>query len=166
MPAHEPAGAEPSGGVRAWIEQRDPGLRATKRSVKAAVLVPAVLAATEFGTSNPQTPLFAVFGAVALLLFADFGGALRTRSRSLIGLWGVGVVFISLGTVASTHAAAAVIAMAVAAFLVLFAGVVSPAAAAGSTAALLTFVLPVAVPAASSAVGDRLLGWVIAGVVC
>ena len=166
MPAQDPAGAEPSGGVRAWIEQRDPGLRATKRSVKAAVLVPAVLAATEFGTSNPQTPLFAVFGAVALLLFADFGGALRTRSRSLIGLWGVGVVFISLGTVASTHAAAAVIAMAVAAFLVLFAGVVSPAAAAGSTAALLTFVLPVAVPAASSAVGDRLLGWVIAGVVC
>jgi uncharacterized membrane protein YccC len=166
VPAPEPAPAEPSGGLRSWIEQRDPGLRATKRSVKAAVLVPGVLAVTEFGTSNPQTPLFAVFGAVALLLFADFGGPRRTRSRSLVGLWVVGAVFITLGTVSSTHAALAVVAMAVAAFLVLFAGVVSPAAAAGSTAALLTFVLPVAVPAAASAVGDRLLGWAVAGVVC
>ena len=166
MPAPDPAPAEPSGGLRSWVEQRDPGLRATKRSAKAAVLVPGVLAVTEFGTSNPQTPLFAVFGAVALLLFADFGGPPRTRSRSLVGLWVVGAVFVTLGTVCSTHAAVAVVAMAVAAFLVLFAGVVSPAVAAGSTAALLTFVLPVAVPAAASAVGDRLLGWAVAGVVC
>jgi uncharacterized membrane protein YccC len=141
-------------------------LRATKRSVRAAVLVPAVFAATKYGTSNPQTPLFAVFGAVSLLLFADFGGPLRLRTRAYLGLWVVGCVFIAIGTLCSTVAAAAVAAMALVAFAVLFAGVVSPAAVAGSTAALLTFVLPVAEPAGASAIGDRLLGWACAAVVC
>ena len=134
--------------------------------MRAAVLVPAVFAATQYGTSNHQTPLFAVFGSVSLLLFADFGGPLRLRTRSNVGLWLVGSVFITLGTLCSTHAVAAVIGMAFAAFAVLFAGVVSPAAVAGSTAALLTFVLPVAEPATAAAIGDRLLGWVVAGAVC
>jgi uncharacterized membrane protein YccC len=59
-----------------------------------------------------------------------------------------------------------VVGMAVAAFAVLFAGVVSPQAVAGSTAALLTFVLPVSEQAGASAIGDRLLGWALAGALC
>ena len=59
-----------------------------------------------------------------------------------------GAGFIALGTVASTHKVAAVVAMAVVGFAVLFAGIVSPQAATASTAALLIFVLPVAVAAA------------------
>ena len=165
-PTQEPA---PDGRVRplaGWLERKDPGLRATKRSVRAAVVVPAVFAVSQYGTSNHQTPLFAVFGSVSLLLFADFGGPLRVRARSYLGLWVVGCVFISLGTLCSRHTVAAVAGMAVATFAVLFAGTVSPAAVAGSTAALLTFVLPVAEPAAASAIGDRLLGWALAGAVC
>ena len=56
--------------------------------------------------------------------------------------------------------------MAVVGFGVLFAGVVSPQAVAASTAALLFFVLPVSEQAPASAIGDRLLGWVLAGVLC
>ena len=59
----------------------------------------------------------------------------------------------------STNKVAAVVAMAVVGFGVLFAGIVSPQAATGATAALLLFVLPVAVAQPASAVGPRLVGW-------
>ena len=145
---------------------KDPGLRATKRSVRAAVVVPAVFAVAVYGTSNAQTPLFAVFGSVSLLLLTDFGGPRRARARSYAVLWVVGASFITVGTLCSTDAAAAVASMAVVGFLVLFAGVVSPQAVAAATAALLTFVLPVSERAPASAVPDRLLGWVLAGACC
>ncbi len=134
--------------------------------MRAAVLVPGVFAIAEFGIGNAQTTLFAVFGSFALLLFADFGGPTRARLRAYVGLFGAGVVLIVVGTLCSSHAATAVIGMAVFGFAVLFAGSVSPQAAVGATAALLTFVLPVAVPAGASAVGSRLAGWALAGAVC
>ena len=55
-------------------------------------------------------------------------------------------------------------AMAVVGFAVLFAGILSPPAATGSTAALLLFVLPVAVAQPASSVGPRLVGWVVASI--
>jgi len=148
-----------------WLARRDPGLRATKRSIRAAVVVPSVFAIAYFGVPNAQTPLFAAFGSVALLLFTDFGGPPRLRLRAYLTLWVTGVVLISVGTVCSTHAVAAVLGMALFGFLVLYAGVVSPQAAVGAVAALLTFVLPVAVPAPPGQIGWRLLGWALAGAV-
>jgi hypothetical protein len=67
-----------------------------------------------------------------------------------------------LGTVVSTHKVAAVVTMAVVGFGVLFAGIVAPQAATATTAALLTFVLPVAVAQPVSAIGPRLIGWTLA----
>jgi uncharacterized membrane protein YccC len=55
--------------------------------------------------------------------------------------------------------------MAVVGFGVLFVGILSPEIAAASTATLLIFVLPVAVAQPAGAVGPRLLGWALAGVV-
>lgn len=150
----------------AWLAARDPGLRAAKRSVRAAVLVPVVFALALYGTANHQTPLFAVFGAVSLLLFIDFGGPLRVRARSFGVLWVVSAAFTVVGTLCSTSAVAAVVSMGVAGFCVLFAGVVSPQAVAASTAALLTFVLPVSERAPASAIPDRLAGWALAGALC
>ena len=60
-------------------------------------------------------------------------------------LFAVACGFIALGTAVSTHKVAAVVTMGIVGFLVLFAGIVLPQAATGATAALLTFVLPVAV---------------------
>lgn len=162
-------GSGPPSGHRTLLQRwevRDPGLRATKRSIRAAVLVPGVFALAEFAVGNGQTNLFAVFGSFALLLFADFGGPTASRLRSYLGLFVCGVVLITVGTLCSAHAAPAVLGMAVFGFAVLFAGAVSPQAAVGATAALLTFVLPVAVPAGASAVGSRLAGWALAGVIC
>jgi len=161
-----PARQSGGGGLRAWLTAKDPGLRALKRSVRAAVFVPAVFALAVYGTSNRQTPLFAVFGAVSLLLLTDFGGPRRVRARAYAVLFACSLVLIPVGTLCSTNPVAAVLGMAVAGFLILFAGVVSPQAVAASTAALLTFVLPVSERAPVSAIPDRLLGWVLAGIVC
>jgi uncharacterized membrane protein YccC len=85
---------------------------------------------------------------------------------SYVALAVVGSCFVALGTVVSTTKVAAVAAMAVIGFAVLFAGIVSPQAATGSTAALLSFVLPVAVPQPAGAVGPRLVGWALASAFC
>jgi uncharacterized membrane protein YccC len=52
--------------------------------------------------------------------------------------------------------------MAIVGFLVLFSGVVNGYFAAGATGAILTFVLPVTIPAQNSAIPDRLEGWGLA----
>ena len=152
-----------SRGVR-WLRSKDPELLVVKRSVRAAVVMPSVFALAHGLFSDPQVALFGAFGSYALLLLVEFTGRFRTRLVSYVGLYVVGSCFIALGTVASSHKVAAVAAMAVVGFGVLFAGIVAPQAATASTAALLLFVLPVSVAAPASAVGPRMVGWTLAAV--
>jgi uncharacterized membrane protein YccC len=150
--------------LRGWVRAKDPGYLTVKRSVRAAVVMPAVFGVAHAAFGNVQVDLFASFGSFSLLLLVDFAGRPRVRCASYLVLFAVGCGFISLGTLASTHKVAAVAAMAVVGFLVLFAGIVTPQAATASTAALLLFVLPVAVAAPPSQIGSRLLGWALAAV--
>ena len=149
-----------------WFRSKDPDLLVLKRSVRAAVVIPVVFAIAHAAFSNPQVGLFGAFGSFALLLLVEFTGRPRSRLVSYGGLYLVGACFIVLGTVVSTHKVAAVVTMAVVGFAVLFAGIVAPQAATGSTAALLLFVLPVAVAQPVSAIGPRLIGWTLAGAFC
>ncbi len=150
-----------------WVKTKDPGLLAVRRSVRAAVVMPSAFGLAHLLFSDSaQVGLFAAFGSFALLLLADFRGKPRTRLVTYLALFIVGSCFITLGTLASTQKALAVVAMALVAFAVLFAGVVSPLAATASTAALLTFVLPVALAQPVASVGPRLLGWAIAAAFC
>ncbi len=146
-----------------WVRAKDPDFLAGKRSVRAAVVMPTVFGLAHLLFGNAQISLFAAFGSFSLLLLVDFPGRPRTRLLSYVALFLVGCCFIALGTVASGDKAMAVAAMAVVGFVVLFVGVVSPQMAAASTAALLVFVLPVAVTGPPSAVGPRLVGWALAG---
>lgn len=152
--------------VAGWVRAKDPDLLAIKRSARAAVVMPSVFAFAHVVSSNSQMSLFAAFGSFALLLLVDFPGRPRTRLLSYVTLFFVGSCFISIGTVASTHKVVSVVVMAAVGFAVLFVGIVTPLAATASTAALLIFVLPVAVAQPASAVGPRLIGWALAGAAC
>ncbi len=154
----------PPAGARAWVRSKDPEFLTVKRSVRAAVVIPLAFGLAHLLFSNPQVGLFAAFGSFSLLLLVDFQGRPRSRLDSYVIVFVIGVVLISLGTVASTHKIAAVATMAVIGFAVLFAGIASATIATASTAVLLVFVLPVAVAAPNSAVGPRLVGWAIAGI--
>ncbi len=151
--------------VPEWIKRKDPGLLAVKRSVRAAITIPTVFGLTHLLFNNPQVSLFGAFGSFALLLLVDFPGRFRTRLISYVVLWLAGSGLISLGTALSTVKWAAVVVMAVVGFVVLFAGIVSPQAAAASTATLLLFVLPVAVVQPAAGIGPRLIGWSFAGAI-
>ena len=149
-----------------WLKAKDPDFLAVKRSVRAAIVMPSVFGLAHLLFANAQVSLLGAFGSFSLLLLVDFPGRPRTRFLSYVALFLMGSCFIALGTFVSTDKVAAVVAMAVVAFVVLFAGVVSPQAATASTAALLLFVLPVAVAEPAGAVGPRLVGWGLSGVIC
>ena len=166
LPVESQAPTPARRGVVEWYRSKDPDLLVLKRSVRAAVIMPLVFLLAHEAFSNPQVALFGAFGSFALLLLVEFTGPPRSRLASYLWLYLVGAGFTVLGTVVSTNKVLAVVTMAVVGFGVLFAGIVAPQAATATTAALLTFVLPVAVAQPASAVGPRLLGWTLAGVFC
>ncbi|MDT5180691.1 MAG: hypothetical protein QOJ95_4889, partial [Mycobacterium sp.] len=110
--------------------------------------------------SDSQTPLFAIFGSVALLITVDFPGNRPARAVAYGGLAVNGVVLITLGTLVAPIPWLAVLTMFVLAVAVTFSGVLSEIVAAGQRSTLLTFVLPACTPAGP--IPERLLGWFIA----
>lgn len=135
---------------------------AFKSAARAAIVMPAVFALADKLIGKPQTSLFAAFGSFALLVLVEFTGPPRTRLLAYLGLAGVGAAYITLGTLCSRNPWLAASAMVLVGFATLFAGVINGYFAAGATAALLTFVLPVTVPVPNSAIPERLEGWALA----
>ena len=142
-----------------WLGQRDRGFAALRRATRAAIIMPAMFALGDKVIGNPQLATYAAFGSFAMLLLADFGGPMTERLQAQAALAVTGGVFVCLATLASQTVWLAAIAMAVAAFGVIFAGVVSSVLAGATTALLLAFILPVSLAAPPSAVPDRLAGW-------
>jgi len=146
----------------AFLQAHDPGLFTLKRAVCAAVVVPAIFAIARAITSDAQLPLFASFGAFALMLFVNIPGTRSDKLRQYLALIVAGALLIVAGSLCSTQDVLAVCGMAVAAFVVLFAGVLSPTAALGSTYLLLAFVLAVSVRVPPGQILPRLAGWGLA----
>jgi predicted membrane channel-forming protein YqfA (hemolysin III family) len=111
------------------------------------MVMPALFAVGSLVIGNPGVATFAAFGSFSMLLLADFGGTRGERLAAQAFLVAVGCVLIALATLVSRAPWLAAAAMLVVGFLVLFAGVVSSALAAASTAILLGFILPVVTPA-------------------
>jgi Fusaric acid resistance protein-like len=146
----------------AWLGQRDRGFAALRRAGRAALVMPAMFALGEEVIGNPQLATFAAFGSFAMLLLVDFAGPMRGRLQAQAALGLTGGAFVCLGTLASRSAWLGALAMALVGFGVLFAGVVSSVLAGATTALLLAFILPVALPGPVSSVPDRLAGWGLA----
>ncbi len=145
-----------------WLRERDRGFAALRRAGRAALVMPAMFALGDLVVGNPAFATFAAFGSFAMLLLVDFPGPMRARLQAQASLAVTGGVFVCLGTLASRSAWLAAIAMALVAFGVLFAGVVSSVLAGATTSLLLAFILPVSLPAPASAIPDRLAGWAAA----
>jgi uncharacterized membrane protein YccC len=137
-------------------------IAALKSAARAAIVMPAVFAVADKAIGQPQTSIFAAFGSFAMLVLVEFTGLPRTRFLAYLGLACVGASFITLGTICSRNPWLAAGAMAAVGFAVLFSGVINGYFAAAATGALVTFVLPVTIPAPNSAIPDRLEGWTLA----
>uniref|UniRef100_UPI003B3AC53F FUSC family protein n=1 Tax=Nakamurella sp. TaxID=1869182 RepID=UPI003B3AC53F len=148
-------------GIVGWMQAHDPEGNAGRKAIKVAIAATiGVVIGTVVG--NAQITLFASFGSVALLLFADFPGNRGARLGAYAGLYGTGLVFITLGTLMAPVPWLAVAGMALFGFLILFSGVLSAALAGASRAALLTFILPVMVPVPLTDIPGRWAGWTLA----
>jgi len=124
--------------------------------------MPAVFAFADKVVGNPQTAIFAAFGSFAMLVLVDFTGPMRSRFVAYLALACVGAGNVVLGTFCSRNAWLAAGAMAVVGFAILFSGVINGYFAAAATSALLSFILPVTIPAPFSEVPARLEGWGLA----
>ncbi len=142
-----------------WLRQRDPDFAALRRAGRTALIMPALFALGVKVIENPTVATFAAFGSFAMLLLVDFAGPIRNRLQAQAALAVACGVMIAAGTVASRSAGVAAVAMALVAFGVLFAGVVSSVLAGATPTLLLAFILPVSLPGPVSSIPDRLAGW-------
>ncbi|HXW45283.1 MAG TPA: hypothetical protein VEL03_10885, partial [Streptosporangiaceae bacterium] len=138
---------------------------AALRAVRATVVVPSMLALTFEVFHNEQMAVFAVFGSFGSLVLATFGGSRRDKAIAHLGLAVAGSVVLIIGTLASGSAALAAVVTVPVAFGTYFAGVLGPNAAAGVTATLLAYVLPVASAGGAATIPSRLGGWWLASAV-
>ncbi|HEY3971103.1 MAG TPA: FUSC family protein [Solirubrobacteraceae bacterium] len=152
--------------LTARLRAADPGMFVLKSALRAAIVMPLAFALSLEAIDAKQMALFAAFGSMALLVFADFGGPRRTRLRAYLLLMAVGAVLIVLGTLCSRSTWLATIAMGLVAFAILFTGVLDDYVVAARAAVTLTFVLPVMVPANAAEIPTRLAGWGLAGALC
>ncbi len=143
----------------------DPGLSSLLRAIRAALVIPAAFAVAKLGIRDVQVTTFVAFGCFALLVMANFGGPRRPRAAAYVATVLVGTVLVVLGTLASSVVWVAVLCMLLVGFWIQFVGVFGGYVAAAQTALLLSFVLSVSVPASAGAVGPRLAGWLMAGIV-
>src|ERR1700712_3177923 len=141
------------------VETRDPELDALRRAARAGIVVP-ISAGIGFTIGGGQTPLFTIFGSIALLIVTDFPGNRAGRAVGYAGLGLISSALITLGTLVSPLPWIAVATMFAVGVAVTFSGVLSATIAASQRAALLTFVLPACTP--PGPIGERLLGWLIA----
>jgi uncharacterized membrane protein YccC len=146
------------------LRARDPEFDAFRRALRAAIVLP-IAAAISFAIGGgSQTPLFTIFGSVALLILVDFPGNRPARALAYCGLGFNGAVLITVGTLVAPYPWLAVAMMFVLGVAVIFAGVLGEVVAAGQRATLLMFVLPACTPVGP--LPERLLGWLIALALC
>jgi len=137
---------------------------AAMRAARATLVIPGLFAIATKVIHDQQMALFVVFGGFATLVVAGFGGSRRDKLSAHAQLAIVGSIAIIIGTLVSgTPWLAAVVTIPVT-FTIFFAGVLGPAPATGTTAALFAYVLPVVSMGGVSTVGSRLEGWWMASV--
>jgi hypothetical protein len=137
---------------------------AAMRAARATVVIPSLFAITDKVIGNPQMALFATFGGFATLIIAGFNGTRRDKLNAHLGLALTGSVALIIGSLVSgTTWLAAVVTVPVT-FAIFFAGIGGPNAAAGSTAAMFAYVLPVASAGDAGMIPSRLAGWWLASV--
>ncbi len=150
--------------IASRLRSRDPCHDGLRRALRAAIAIPLAATLGFLLAHNPQTPVFALVGSMALMVAADFPGTVATRALSFGGLAITGAVLMSLGTWAAPHPWIAVPLCFVVGALVSVLGLLSEMIAAGQRAMLMVFLLPVCAP--PGPLHERLQGWLLALAVC
>ncbi|WP_329566630.1 FUSC family protein [Streptomyces sp. NBC_01361] len=116
----------PFGGALEWLEARDPGLRAVRRSARVTLVACTGFYAARYGLGNHVAAIYALFGAIASGGMSFVPGTPRERARTLLAALPVAAALVTLGTLLGVHSWTAAFGMLGVGFLVTFAGVGAP----------------------------------------
>lgn len=146
------------------LRKRDPSRDGLRRALRAGIAVPLAATLSFLVAGDTQTPVFTLVGSIALIIVADFPGPVGTRALAYGSLGLNGALLIALGTWAAPHPWIAVLLCFAVGALVSFLGLLSELVAAAQRSTLMVFLLPVSLP--EGPLEDRLLGWLLALLVC
>jgi hypothetical protein len=146
------------------LRKRDPSRDGLRRALRAGIAVPLAATVSFLVAGDTEAPVFTLVGSIALLIVADFPGSTGTRALAYSGLGFIGLLLIALGTWAAAHPLVAVLLCFAVGALVSFLGLLSDLVAAGQRSTLMVFILAVSMPVGP--LTDRLLGWLLALLVC
>lgn len=143
----------------------DPGFSALRRASRAAIVIPLAFAFADLLLRAPQSVIFVMFGCFSLLVISDFGGLRRPRALAYLTATLVGGVLVALGTLVSSSAWLAAVAMLVIGFVISFSRIFGGYVAAANIGMILAFVIAVTIPAPADVIPARVGGWAMAGLV-
>ena len=146
------------------LRSKDPERDALRRAIRAGIMVPLTVGLAFLVAGGTVVPLYALLGAFWLLVVTDFPGNRYQRAVGYLGLAINGCVLITVGTLVAPRVWLAVTLMFFLGVAVTLAGMLSATMSAGQRATLLFYVWPVCTPVGP--IGERLLGWLIALVLC
>jgi uncharacterized membrane protein YccC len=150
---------------RARLAARDPGNLALGRGLRAVIVGPILFAIALEVFDEPAFATMAIFGAVAALVFADFGGTPHERISAYLAAAAAGAVLLAAGTIVSDSTAWSVAVTFVAVVVIRFAGNFGPRWSAAVAPLILALTLGELVPAPDGAIPGRMVGWIV-GVLC
>lgn len=153
--------AAKAGGFVSFFTWRDPGGLALAKAIRATLVAPALFAIFDLGFDSAATATIAAFGALASLIFADFGGTTAERIRAYLTLGVVGAVVLAAGTAVAGSTPVSVALTFVVVAVVRFAGNVGPRWKAAVSPLLLALTLGILVPVPGREIPGRVFGWTL-----
>ncbi|MDD7923312.1 FUSC family protein [Actinomycetospora chibensis] len=144
-----------------WLLRHDPGLAASRRAARVAVVATVAFMLTRYGLGSPTIAVYAVFGAIGFGVLSQVVGTPRERTRTLAACFVAGSVLVTLGTLLAGSTAAATIGMLVVGVVVAFLPTGGPRAAGVASGLQLLYILPSFPPYAPETLPGRLLGLAI-----
>ncbi len=153
---------------KVWLPMPVPDARQRRfsgmaRGVRAAILVPTLFGLALLVIRDRMEAGFAVFGSFAHLVMVNYDRRTKARFIESATLTTLGIVMVTLGTLASSDVRLAAGGAFLAGALAEFPGLDRPRIAPIRPALILAFMLAVAVPVPTASVFPYLAGWVMAG---
>lgn len=147
-----------------WLAVHDPNRINLRKALRTTILSPGIFALLYLGFDKPYLGVFAFLSSFVALVFADFGGPMRTRALAYLVLLVVTVLAVIVATLLAGTVIPAAIAMAAIMFAVSFAGVFGGSVPAFVAPVALAYSFAVFIPLSEVGLETRLIGWSIGSV--
>ena len=141
-----------------WLVRRDPGLVATRKAARVAVVATVAFMLCRYGLGSPTAATYAAFGAIGFGVLSQVVGTPRERTRALVSCFVTGTVLLTIGTLLAGSTGAATAGMLVVGVVVAFLPIGGPRPAGVANGLQLLYILPSFPPFAPDTLPARVLG--------